>query len=147
MEKLKGEQADKDSFERPRAALRHREEKGPDAGEILGTRHGHFTEHQFLSRMEKLTAIVLQRRTGRSCSSPRASRTLLRPGLGNRDPGEGSVAACSPEVYVPVSQCPRLALCTAARGLSVAVPREICTLVFSGDSEYVRLLFPGSPLG
>lgn len=99
MEKLKGEQRDKDFFKRRRAALRHSEGKGPDAGEILGTMHSRFAEHQLLSRMEKLTTITLQMRTGRSCSSPRASQTLLRPGLGNRDPGEGSVAACLPEVY------------------------------------------------
>lgn len=57
------------------------------------------------------------------------------------------MAARSPEVYIwfciSVSQASAVQGCTR---LSVAVPWEICALVFSGDSEYVRLLFPGSPL-
>lgn len=112
----RGNRQIKISFERRRAALRHSEGKGPDAGEILGARHGRFTEHVCLSRMEKVTTVMLQMGTGRSCWSPRASRTLLRPGFGNRHPGEGSVAACSPEVHVcssiAVSQASAVHGCT-----------------------------------
>ena len=65
---------------------------------------------------------MLQMSSGRSCSSLRANWTLLRTGLGNRDPGEGSVAACSLEVQIwlciSVSQANAVHGCTGFQSCS-----------------------------